>query len=152
MPSTRITRHINAPRAKVYRALLDASAVAKWMVPDGMTSKVHDFNAREGGAFRISLTYVAPTITGKTSPHTRTSHGRFVKLVPNRKVVEVVEFETTDPEMRGEMTITYSLVDAAGGTDLVALHDVLPKGLSLADNEKGWRMSLEKLAALVEAR
>jgi uncharacterized protein YndB with AHSA1/START domain len=151
MASTRITRHINAPRGKVYRALLDAGAVAKWMVPDGMTSKVHEFNAREGGAFRISLTYVAPTVTGKSSAHTRTTHGRFVKLVPNRKIVEVVEFETTDPAMRGEMTITYSLVDADGGTDLVALHDVLPKGLSLADNEKGWRMSLGKLAELVEA-
>jgi uncharacterized protein YndB with AHSA1/START domain len=151
MASTRITRHINAPRAKVYRALLDASAVAKWMVPDGMTSHVHDFNAREGGAFRISLAYVAPTMTGKTSAHTRTSHGRFVKLVPNEKVVEVVEFETTDPAMRGEMTITFSLVDADGGTDVIGVHNGLPPGLLPADNEKGWRMSLGKLARLVEA-
>ena len=151
MNSTRITRHINAPRAKVYRALLDASAVAKWLVPDGMTSQVHDFNACEGGAFRISLTYDAPTITGKTSAHTRTSHGRFVKLVPNKKVVEVVEFETTDPAMRGEMTITFSLVDSNGGTDVIGVHDGLPPGLSPADNEKGWRMSLGKLANLVEA-
>jgi uncharacterized protein YndB with AHSA1/START domain len=149
--ATRINRHINAPRAKVYRALLDAGAVAKWMVPDGMTSKVHDFNAREGGAFRISLTYVAPTVTGKTSPHTRTSHGRFLKLVPNKKIVEVVEFETTDPAMRGKMTITFSLVDSEGGTDVTGVHDGLPPGLSPADNEKGWRMSLGKLASLVEA-
>ena len=150
MTATRINRHINAPRAKVYRALLDARAVAKWMVPDGMTSEVHDFNPREGGAFRISLTYIAPTVTGKTSAHTRTSHGRFVKLVANAKVVEVVEFETTDPDMRGSMTITYSLADADGGTDVLAVHDGLPRGLSPADNEKGWRMSLDKLAALVE--
>jgi len=148
--ATRINRHINAPRAKVYRALLDARAVAKWMVPDGMTSQVHDFNPREGGAFRISLTYIAPTVTGKTSAHTRTSHGRFVKLVANAKVVEVVEFETTDPDMHGSMTITYSLADADGGTDVLAVHDGLPRGLSPADNEKGWRMSLDKLAALVE--
>jgi uncharacterized protein YndB with AHSA1/START domain len=120
------------------------------MVPDGMTGQVHDFNAREGGAFRISLTYDAPTATGKKSAHTRTSHGRFVKLVPYKKVVEVVEFETTDPAMRGEMTITISLAEADGGTDLVALHDGLPRGLSPADNEKGWRMSLEKLAGLLE--
>ena len=150
MTATRINRHINAPRAKVYRALLDARAVAKWMVPDGMTSQVHDFNPREGGAFRISLTYIAPPVTGKTSAHTRTSHGRFVKLVANAKVVEVVEFETTDPDMRGSMTITYSLADAEGGTDVLAVHDGLPRGLSPADNEKGWRMSLDKLAALVE--
>ena len=53
--------------------------------------------------------------------------------------------------MRGEMTITITLTDAVGGTDLLAVHDNLPPGLSPADNETGWRMSLGKLAALVEA-
>src|SRR5215213_5507528 len=81
--STRLTQHVNAPRAAVYRALLDAQAVATWMVPDGMTSHVHAFEAREGGSFRISLTYDTPTGTGKTTAHTDTYHGRFVKLVPN---------------------------------------------------------------------
>jgi uncharacterized protein YndB with AHSA1/START domain len=112
MSSTRISRHVNAPRAFVYRALLDGRAVATWMVPDGMTSHVHAFDAREGGAFRISLTYDAPTGTGKTTAHTDTYHGRFVKLVPDEQVVEVVEFETADPALRGEMTITVALVEA----------------------------------------
>ena len=150
LSSTRITRRVNAPRAAVYRALLDPTAVAKWMVPDGMTSVIHAFDAREGGAFRISLTYDATTNAGKTSAQTDTFHGRYVKLVPNEKVVEVVEFETADPAMRGEMTITYTLADADGGTDIIAVHDRLPPGLSAADNETGWRMSLAKLAALVE--
>jgi uncharacterized protein YndB with AHSA1/START domain len=150
MSSTRISRHINAPRTKVYRALLDADAVAKWMVPDGMTSHVHEFNACEGGSFRISLTYDTPTGTGKTSAHTDTHHGRFVRLIPDEQVVEVVEFETDNPSMCGEMTITFTLVDADGGTGLIAVHDGLPPGLSAADNETGWRMSLAKLAALVE--
>ena len=143
-------RHIDAPRAAVYRALVDARAVTTWMVADGMTSQVHTFDAREGGAFRISLTYDEPTGTGKTTAHTDTYHGRFVELVPNERVVQVVEFETTDPTMRGEMTITLTLVDAGGGTDLLAVHDRLPPGLSSADNDTGWRMSLDKLAALVE--
>jgi uncharacterized protein YndB with AHSA1/START domain len=151
MTATRITRHMDAPRAKVYRALLDARAVATWMVPDGMTSDVHAFDAREGGSFRISLTYDAPTGTGKSTAHTDTFHGRFVKLVPDEEVVEVVEFETTDPAMQGEMTISITLADADGGTDLAAVHGELPRGLSPADNEAGWRMSLAKLAALVEA-
>jgi uncharacterized protein YndB with AHSA1/START domain len=151
MSSTRISRRVNAPRATIYRALLDGGAVAKWMVPDGMTSKVHTFEPREGGVFRISLTYDAPTAAGKTTAHTDTYHGCFVKLVPNEQVVEVVEFETTDPAMRGEMTITISLVEADGGTDILAVHEGLPRGLSAADNEVGWRMSLDKLAALVEA-
>jgi uncharacterized protein YndB with AHSA1/START domain len=151
MRSTRISQHVNAPRAVVYRALLDASAVAKWKVPDGMTSHVHEFDAREGGSFRISLTYDAPTRIGKTTTHTDTYHGHFEKLVPNEQIVEVVEFETTDPVLRGKMTDTITLTDADGGTDILAVHDGLPPGVSLADNEIGWRMALAKLAALVEA-
>lgn len=151
MSLTRISLHVNAPRAIVYRALLDARAVATWMVPTGMTSHVHEFDAREGGSFRILLTYDAPTGTGKTTAHTDTFHGRFVKLVTNEKIVEVVEFETTNPALSGEMTITYALADADGGTGVLAMHDGLPRGLSTADNEVGWRMSLAKLAALVEA-
>jgi uncharacterized protein YndB with AHSA1/START domain len=142
---------MNALRADVYRALLDARAVATWMVPTGMTSHVHAFDPREGGSFRISLTYDAATGTGKTTAHTDTYHGRFVKLVANEQVVEVVEFETADPAMRGEMTITISLADADGGTNIHAVHDRLPRGLAPADNEAGWREALEKLAALVEA-
>lgn len=124
--STRIRRHLNAPRANVYCALLDAQAVATWMVPDGMTSRVHAFDAREGGLFRISLTYDAPTGTGKTTAHTDTYHGRFVKLVPNEQVIEVLEFETDDAAMRGEMTVTFTLTDAAGGADLLAVHSEPP--------------------------
>lgn len=152
MASTRIQQHLRAPRDVVYRALTDAKAVQTWMVPTGMTSHVHAFDAREGGAFRISLTYDAPTDTGKTSAQTDTHHGQFVKLVPNELVVERLEFETADPSMQGEMTITFTLREAAGGTDLVAVHDDLPTGLSPTDNELGWRISLTKLATLVEAQ
>lgn len=150
MSSTRLQQRVNAPRASVYRALLDAHAVATWMVPTGMTSHVHAFDPREGGAFRISLTYEATTGSGKTTANTDTYHGRFVKLVPNEQVVEVLEFETVDPAMRGEMTISFTLTDADGGTEVLAVHERLPPGLSVANNEVGWRMSLAKLAALVE--
>ena len=121
------------------------------MVPTGMASHVHAFDPREGGTLRISLTYDAPTGTGKTTPQTDTYHGRFVKLVPNEQVVEVVEFETTDPALQGQMTITFTLADADGGTDIIAVHAGLPRGVPAADNEVGWQMSLAKLAVLVEA-
>jgi uncharacterized protein YndB with AHSA1/START domain len=150
MSSTRISCHINAPRAAVYRALLDPRAVAKWKVPDGMTAYVHTFDAREGGTFRISLTYDISSGIGKTEPHTDTYHGRFVKLVPNEQVVEVDEFETSDPAVQGEMTSSITLADADDATDLFAVHENLPPGLSPADNETGWRMALAKLKALVE--
>jgi uncharacterized protein YndB with AHSA1/START domain len=152
MSTTRVTRHIKAPRSLVYDTLLDAGSIAQWKVPNGMTCHVHEFDARQGGTFRISLTYDQPTGTGKTTSHTDTYHGRFEKPVPNEQVVEVDEFETTDPAMQGEMTVTYTLADAEGGTDLLAVHEGLPRGVSPADNEYGWRMSLAKLAALVEAR
>jgi len=74
-----------------------------------------------------------------------------VKLVPNRQVVEVFEFETTDPELRGEMTMTTTLADADGGTDFLVVQEGIPRGVPLIDNEIGTRMSLAHLATLVEA-
>jgi Activator of Hsp90 ATPase homolog 1-like protein len=71
--------------------------------------------------------------------------------MPNEQVVEVVEFETTDPALLGEMTITITLADADGGTDVLAMHDGLPLGVPTADNQAGWREALAKLAALVES-
>ena len=153
MAATRLEVHINAPRASVYRALLDAHAVSTWMVPTGMTSRVHSFEPRVGGKFRISLTYDAPELgTGKTSAQTDTFHGRFVELEQDRRVVQGIEFETDQPEMQGEMLVTYALADKDGGTLLTAVHEGVPPGVSPADNELGWRLSLGKLAALVEGR
>ena len=150
--STRVHRHVDAPRAVVYRLLLDPAALARWRVPDGMTAEVHELDAREGGAVRVSLTYAEATGTGKTAEHTDTYHGRFVRLVPDELVVEAHEFETDDPTLRGEMVSTIALADApGGGTDVVGVHENLPPGVRAEDNETGWRMALAKLAALAEA-
>ncbi|MGA7615766.1 MAG: SRPBCC family protein [Thermoanaerobaculia bacterium] len=151
MSSTKVLQRVNAPRAAVYRFILDARAVAQWMVPDGMTSEIHRFEPREGGSFRISLTYESPDARGKTSAHTDSYHGRFVTLVPDERIVETIEFETDDPAMQGEMTVTITLRDVDGGTEVRAVHEPLPPALSPRDNETGWRMSLAKLAALVES-
>jgi hypothetical protein len=84
-------------------------------------------------------TYDAPTHyqTGKTTAHTDTYHGRFVKLVPDEQVIEVVEFETVDPVMRGEMTITITLTDADGGTEVVGIHEGLPPGVPPSEMRPG---------------
>lgn len=152
MGSTRVAGHVNAPRAAVYRALIDAEAIAAWRVPAGMRSEVHQFEAREGGAFRISLHYDSPDAVGKTSAHTDTYHGRFVELVPNERVVEVLEFESDDPAMAGEMTMTTTLRDLDAGTEVVIQHDGIPDAVNPADNETGTRMALAALAAWVENR
>ena len=148
--TTRVSRHLRAPRAAVYRALLDPDAVARWRVPDGMTCEVHEFDAREGGTLRVSLTYDEPGPQGKTTAHTDTYRGRFTRLVPDELVVEVDVFEAADPALQAEMTSTITLADADGGTELAAVHEGVPDGVAPADNELGWRMALDRLAALVE--
>ena len=151
MPATRVHQHVRAPRAVVYRLLLDPAAVARWRVPDGMTAEVHRFEAREGGRVRVSLTYDAPTGAGKTTAHTDTYAGRFVRLVPDELVVEADAFETGDAALAGEMVSTIALADApGGGTDVTGVHEDLPPGVSAEDNETGWRMALAKLARLAE--
>ncbi|MEV0522604.1 SRPBCC domain-containing protein [Streptomyces sp. NPDC050439] len=151
MYSTQVSGHVNAPRAAVYRALLDADAVARWRVPDGMSSHVHAFDAREGGRFRVSLTYDGQSGTGKSASHTDTYHGHFAKLVPDEQVVEVLAFETDDPGMGGTMTMTTTLTDAVGGgTDVLVLHEGIPDSVPAVDNETGTRMALANLARIVE--
>ena len=135
----------------MYAALVDPGAIARWRVPAGMSSVVHEFEAREGGRFRISLSYAAPDAVGKSAAHTDTYHGHFAELVPGERVVEVLEFETDDPALRGTMTMTTTLADAGDGTDVVMLHEGIPAGVSAGDNEVGTRMALANLAALVES-
>ncbi|MGW5860947.1 SRPBCC domain-containing protein [Streptomyces sp. NPDC055239] len=150
MYSTQVSRHVNAPRAAVYQALLDADALERWRVPDGMSGHVHAFDACEGGRFRVSLTYDEQSGTGKSASHTDTYHGHFAKLVPNEQVVEVLAFETEDPALRGTMTMTTTLTDADGGTDVLVVHEGIPDSVPAADNETGTRMALANLARLVE--
>ena len=99
MYATRVTGHVRAPRAEVYRALLDPDAVAAWRVPDGMTATVHEFDAREGGAFRISLTYDDSGGTGKSERPHRHLPRPVRALVPYEQVVEVSAFETDDASL-----------------------------------------------------
>ncbi|MGI5371595.1 SRPBCC domain-containing protein [Streptomyces iakyrus] len=152
MYTSRVSGHVDAPRAAVYRALVSAEAIARWRVPDGMSGEVHEFDAREGGRFRVSLTYEAPDASGKSAAHTDTYHGHFARLVPDEQVVEVLEFEAGDPALRGAMTLTTTLTDArGGGTDVLMVHEGIPDAVPAADNETGTRMALANLARFVEA-
>lgn len=150
MGCTRTSRLIRAPRAAVYGALLDADAIERWRAPEGMTAHVHELDAREDGAFRVSLRYDTPTGAGKSDPRTDIYHGRYTRLVPGEQVVEEVEFESPDRAFGGKMTITTTLRETADGTDVRIDHEGLPAGVSPADNETGTRMALASLAALLE--
>ena len=115
-----MSRHVDAARDEVYRALTDADAIARWRVPDGMTSHVHRFEAREGGEFRISLTYDVPDGSGKSTASTDTYSGRFLRLVPGAEIVEEMAFETEDPVFGGTMTVTTTLTGSHGRPSPIA--------------------------------
>jgi uncharacterized protein YndB with AHSA1/START domain len=150
--TTRVTRHIKARRFEIYGALVDPSMVALWLAPGTMRCVVHEFEPREGGRFRMSLTYqdVAGRPAGKTAPDTDTFSGHLVGIVPNERVVQVVEFESQQPGIAGQMRITWELVDAGAGTDVTAICEDIPPGIRLEDNEEGTALSLQKLARLLE--
>ncbi|HEX8243867.1 MAG TPA: SRPBCC family protein [Longimicrobium sp.] len=150
--STKVSRVIRAPRPAIYRACLEPDALAAWRVPDGMTARVHAFDPRQGGTYRMSLTYTDPAHSpgGKTSDDTDTFQGTFVELVPDEKVVELIDFESPDPAFAGQMKMTTSLADAEHGTEVTVLCEDIPPGIRPEDNELGCRMALQNLAKLVE--
>ena len=131
---------------------MDPAALLAWLPPGEMTGKIHDFDARVGGGYRMSLFY-PPTervFRGKTSAREDMLTVRFVELTPPRRIVETVNFHTIDPAFLGEMTIEVTLEAVHGGTEVTFLCKNLPPGLRPEDNEAGSRLSLEQLARYVE--
>ena len=149
MYSTTACIVVAADRATVYAALLDPAAVAHWRVPDGMTGEVHELDARAGGRIRMSLTYDDPGASGKTGGATDTYAGTYVELVVGERVVEEVAFEADDPSIGGTITMTTTLRDVAGGTEVEIRMDGMPDAVPAADNETGAWTALAKLARLV---
>jgi uncharacterized protein YndB with AHSA1/START domain len=151
MTSMSVGRKIDAPPSAVYRALTDADAVSRWRAPDGMTASVHTFEPHKGGEFRISLSYDEASRVGKTTGNVDIYHGYFRELVPDHRIVEVIEFETSDTELGRVMTVTTSIEEVAGQTEVLVIFEDLPEGISPEDNATGTAMSLSNLARLVEA-
>lgn len=150
MNSTRVSHHIQAPRSIVFEALLDAGAVATWIATEGITSWIHAFDPSEGGVFRFSLACTQPD-REEATPLNGTFHGLFVKVVPNERVVELLEIESEDKSLRGKMMVTITLTDLEnGGTEIIAVHSELPPGLDSGRVEAGWRTALDRLAQLTE--
>ena len=150
MTTSRASQRVPAPREAVYRAFVDPDLLVRWLAPDRMTAKVLSFDAREGGGYRMSLTYDdrEGRPPGKTTADTDTFESRFVELAPGRRIVQAVRFQSDDPAMAGEMTMRATLSDAAGGTEVALEFENLPPGVRAEDNDEGSRQSLAKLAAL----
>jgi uncharacterized protein YndB with AHSA1/START domain len=149
---TRTSRIIKAPPEKVYEAFMDPAALAAWLPPAEMTGKIHEFDARVGGGYRMSLFYPPKerSFRGKTSDREDMVDVRFVELAPPRRIVEAVNFVTADPAFFGEMTIVVTFEEVSGGTEVTFSCTNLPPGLRAEDNEAGSRLSLEQLARRFE--
>jgi uncharacterized protein YndB with AHSA1/START domain len=147
-----VSRLIKAPPRMIYQALLDPQAVAAWRAPDGMKAEVLAFEPRVGGEFRMALTFTSSVhaLPGKTTAHSDVARGRFRELVPDRRVVEEVEFESDDPTMAGTMVLTTTLTPAAGGTEVTIACRNAPAGIRPTDHEIGMTSSLANLARFVE--
>lgn len=130
--------------------MLDPTAIAAWRPPEGMKAQVHVFEPRVGGTFRMSFIYLDRTMSGKTSGNADVFQGEFMDLVPNRRVVERVEFESEDPAFAGAMTVTTTLDAQPDGTKVTILCENVPSGISQADHEAGIASTLANLAAFTE--
>jgi uncharacterized protein YndB with AHSA1/START domain len=150
--STRTSRFIKAEPERIYAAFTDPLALVDWLPPGDMTGKIHAFDARIGGGYRMSLFYPDGDAShrGKTAEKEDIVSVRFVELTPPRRIVEAVQFQSDDPAYSGEMTLEITLEEMSGGTTVTLLFRNLPRGLRAEDNEAGARLSLEQLARRVE--
>ncbi len=150
--STRTSRVIKASRAALYRAFTDPAALAVWLSPDEMTGKVHEFDARVGGGYRMSLFYPSSEqhYRGKTSELEDRFTSRFVELTPSTRIVQAITFDTMDPAFSGEITMVATFEDKDGGTEVTIVFENIPPGIKPEDNDAGTRSSLEKLARYIE--
>ena len=149
---TRTSRVIRARPEELYAAFLDPTALVDWLPPAEMTGEIHEFDARVGGGYRMSLFYPPDerSFRGKTSDREDMVNVRFVELAPPRRIVEAVSFVTTDPAFLGEMTMTATFEEVSGGTEVILVFENLPPGLRAEDNEAGARLSLAQLARRFE--
>jgi uncharacterized protein YndB with AHSA1/START domain len=149
--STRTSRVIKASREALYRAFTDPQALAAWLSPGEMTGKVHDFDARVGGGYRMSLFYPASEQVnrGKTSEREDRFTARFVELTPPSRIVQTITFDSVDRAFSGEMTMVVTFEERDDGTEVTIVFENIPPGIRPEDNDAGTRSSLEKLARYV---
>lgn len=140
--TVRLHRVLRAPPERIYRAFLDPDALAKWLPPHGFTAKVHQLDARVGGAYRMSF-------TNFNTGHSHSFGGTYLELVPHERIRHTDKFD--DPHLPGEMQVTVSLKTVSCGTELDILQEGIPEVIPTEACYLGWQESLTLLAQLVEA-
>ena len=142
MPGTvRLHRVLTTKPGKVYRAFIEADALAKWLPPNGFTCTVHELDARVGGAHKMSF-------RNFTTGHSHSFGGTYLELVPNERLRYTDKFD--DPNLPGEMQVTITLKKVLVGTELNVVQEGVPDVIPVEACYMGWQQSLENLAKLVE--
>ncbi len=139
--TVRLHRVLRAPAERVYRAFLDADAIAKWIPPYGFTCKVHHMEVKVGGTFRMSF-------TNFTTGNAHAFGGDYLELVPNERIRYTDKFD--DPNLPGVMQVTVSLTKVSCGTEIHIVQEGVPEVIPLEMCYLGWQESLAQLATLVE--
>ena len=139
--TVRLHRVLHAPPERVYRAFLDADAIAKWLPPNGFTCKVHQLDARVGGTYRMSF-------TNFSSGNSHAFGGTYLELVSGERIRYSDRFE--DPNLPGEMTTTITLRANSAGTDLQIVQEGIPDAIPVEMCYLGWQESLVLLGKVVE--
>jgi uncharacterized protein YndB with AHSA1/START domain len=139
--TVRLHRVLRTRPEKVYRAFIDADAMAKWIPPYGFTCKVQHMDARVGGSFRMSF-------TNFTTGNSHSFGGKYLELVPSEKLRYTDVFD--DPNMPGEMQTTVTLKPVLCGTEISVVQEGIPEVIPTEMCYLGWQESLEQLAKLVE--
>ena len=141
-PNTvRLHRVLRTTPAKIYRAFLDADAMARFLPPDGYTGRVHSLEARVGGGYRMSFTNFG-------NGHGHDFGGTYTELLPNQRIRYTTKFD--DPNLPGEMLVTIELKAVPSGCELHIVQEGLPAVIPLDGCTVGWQQTLLHLAALVE--
>ena len=143
MPTSTVRLHrvLRAAPERVYRAFLDADAMAKWLPPNGFTCTVHSFDAKVGGTFKMSFRNFT---TGKS----HSFGGKYVELAPGERVRYTDKFD--DPNLPGEMQVTVTLKQVSVGTEINIVQEGIPDLIPAEACYLGWQDSLRNLATLVE--
>ena len=137
----RLHRVLKTTPEKIYRAFLDADAIAKWLPPHGFTCKVHHLEAKVGGSYKMSF-------TNFSSGHGHSFGGKYLDLVPNERIIHTDEFD--DPNLPGEMKTTITLRQVSCGVELNVVQEGVPEMIPPEACYLGWQESLALLAQLVE--
>ena len=139
--TVRLHRVIRTKPEKVYRAFLDAEALARWLPPNGFTGKVHLLEPRVGGRHRM-------TFTNFTTGNGNSFGGEFLELVPGKRIVHTDQFD--DPNLPGVLKVTIDLKPVMCGTELSITQENIPEVIPVEMCYLGWQESLEMLAKVVE--